>query len=185
MTDPGHQSRYNRLATPRHIVVMGVSGSGKSTLAQALAEELDLPMAEADEFHSPENIAKMSAQVPLTDDDRWPWLHSLRDWMSDHAETGSVITCSALRRSYRDVLRTASGKTLWLHVSVALPELETRLERRSDHFMPATLLKSQAATLEALDSDEDGAVLANDSTVEDLVAAALLWLRDEQVNGSE
>lgn len=158
---------------------MGVSGSGKSTLAAALAAELNLPMAEADEFHPPENIAKMASQTPLTDEDRWPWLDALRDWMSSQAETGSVITCSALRRSYRDVLRSARGRVVFLHVDVEIPRLNTRLAHRSGHFMPPALLESQLSTLEALDPDEDGIVLANDSTVEDLLESARAWLRAE------
>ncbi|GAA1108810.1 gluconokinase [Nesterenkonia jeotgali] len=158
---------------------MGVSGSGKSTLAAALAAELNLPMAEADEFHPPENIAKMASQTPLTDEDRWPWLDALRDWMSSQAETGSVITCSALRRTYRDVLRSARGRVVFLHVDVEIPRLNTRLAHRSGHFMPPALLESQLSTLEALDPDEDGIVLANDSTVEDLLESARAWLRAE------
>ncbi|EXF25090.1 gluconate kinase [Nesterenkonia sp. AN1] len=156
---------------------MGVSGSGKSTLAAALAADLGLPMAEADEFHPPENIAKMAAQTPLTDEDRWPWLESLRDWMSTQAATGSVITCSALRRSYRDVLRTAAGRVVFLHVDVEIPRLNTRLAHRSGHFMPPALLESQLSTLEALEPGEDGVVLANDTTVENLLESARAWLR--------
>ncbi|MCH8562362.1 gluconokinase [Nesterenkonia sp. YGD6] len=156
---------------------MGVSGSGKSTLAAALAAELNLPMAEADEFHPVENIAKMASQTPLTDEDRWPWLDALRDWMSAQVETGSVITCSALRRSYRDVLRTAAGRVVFLHVDVEIPRLNTRLAHRSGHFMPPALLESQLNTLESLDPEEDGVVLTNDATIEDLLEAARTWLR--------
>jgi gluconokinase len=176
MTNPPPQPSPGEPAPPRHLVVMGVSGSGKSTLAAALATELGLPMAEADEFHPAENIAKMASQTPLTDEDRWPWLDALRDWMSSKAETGSVITCSALRRSYRDVLRTATGNVVFLHVDVEIPRLNTRLAHRSGHFMPPALLASQLSTLEALDPEEDGVVLTNDSTIEDLLDAARTWL---------
>ncbi|GAA1817594.1 gluconokinase [Nesterenkonia flava] len=173
MTSP---STYPNQDTPRHLVVMGVSGSGKSTLATALARRLSLPMAEADEFHPPQNIAKMSSQIPLTDEDRWPWLHALRDWMTSHAETGSIITCSALRRSYRDLLRTATGDVLFLHIDVQTPRLQERVAHRSGHFMPPALLDSQLATLEPLAADEPGIRLSNDSTVEQLIDDAVAWL---------
>ncbi len=178
MTSPDPQPIRADSGTPRHLVVMGVSGSGKSTLALELASRLGLPMAEADEFHPPENIAKMSEQIPLTDEDRWPWLHALRDWMTRQARdgTGSIITCSALRRSYRDVLRQARGQVLFLHVTVDTPRLTDRLEHRSGHFMPPSLLESQLATLETLDPDEDGVVLSNDTTVDQLTEAAMTWL---------
>ncbi|MBE1523820.1 gluconokinase [Nesterenkonia lutea] len=156
---------------------MGVSGSGKSTLAAALAEELRLPMAEADEFHPAANIAKMASQTPLTDEDRWPWLEALRDWMTSQAATGSIITCSALRRSYRDLLRGAAGRVIFLHVDVDIPRLSTRLAHRSGHFMPPELLESQLKTLEPLGPEEDGVRLSNDADVDDLLETARSWLR--------
>lgn len=162
---------------PRHIVVMGVSGSGKTTLAQQLAEKVGVPMAEGDEFHPAENIAKMAAGTPLTDEDRWPWLEKLRKWMSaPHSQHGSIITCSALRRRYRDVLRAADGDVAFLHVVVEAPDLSTRLQHRAGHFMPTGLLDSQLATLEPLETDEHGLTLANGTTIEELVAAAHMWL---------
>lgn len=162
----------------RHLVIMGVSGSGKTTLALRLSEELGLPYAEADDFHPEANIRKMSEGSPLNDDDRWPWLARIRDWMSDHAQAGrgSIVTCSALKRSYRDLLRTAKGHVLFLHVSAAPAVLRERMEHRSGHFMPASLLPSQLATLEELKPDEDGVVLENAGTEEELVAAAKEWL---------
>lgn len=160
----------------RHIVVMGVSGSGKTTVAEALRNALGMPFAEADDFHPPENIAKMSAQIPLTDEDRWPWLRLLRDWMSDHEDTGSIITCSALRRPYRDVLRGAAGGTIFLHITTEHGILSDRLGSREGHFMPPALLASQLSTLEALEPDEPGVVLPNDTTVEALIAASLAWV---------
>ena len=176
MTSPDRKPIPHRPDAPRHLVVMGVSGSGKSTLALELADRLGLPMAEADEFHPPENIEKMSQQIPLTDEDRWPWLRTLRDWMSEQTAGGSIITCSALRRSYRDVLREAHGQVLFLHVTVDTPRLTGRLAHRSGHFMPASLLDSQLATLEALDADEGGVVLSNDGSIEDLIESASAWL---------
>lgn len=176
MTSPDLKPIRPRPDAPRHLVVMGVSGSGKSTLALELADRLGLPMAEADEFHPPQNIEKMSQQIPLTDEDRWPWLRTLRDWMDQQTPSGSVITCSALRRSYRDVLREAQGQVLFLHVTVEAPRLSDRLHHRSGHFMPASLLESQLATLEPLEPDEAGVALSNDRTVEDLIEAAAAWL---------
>ena len=161
---------------PRHLVVMGVSGSGKTTLSRMLAADLGLPMAEADEFHPPQNIAKMAAGISLNDSDRWPWLHSLRAWMSENAAHGSVVTCSALRRSYRDVLRTAGGETVFLHVILDVPRLHERLQHRCGHFMPPALLASQLHTLEPLESHEAGVEITNDGTEEELLKAARAWL---------
>jgi gluconokinase len=140
------------------LVVMGVAGSGKSTVARLLADRLGLPMAEADEFHPAANIAKMSAGVPLTDADREPWLRALRDWISEHdaAGRGSVVTCSALKRSYRDLLREASARVRFVHLSGTREVIAARMASRSGHFMPPSLLDSQFAALEPLGDDEDG-----------------------------
>lgn len=161
----------------RHIVVMGVSGTGKTTLAELLSQQLGLPYAEADEFHPPENIAKMSAGTPLTDEDRWPWLRALRHWMDSCADAGSIITCSALKRSYRDLLGTADGEVLFLHVDIDRTRLEDRLAHRSGHFMSPSLLDSQLAALEPLQPDEPGIRIINDSTPEQLIDAAVSWLK--------
>ncbi|MBI9115293.1 gluconokinase [Sanguibacter suaedae] len=148
----------------QHLVVMGVSGSGKTTLATNLSERLGWPVAEADTFHPPENIAKMTAGTPLTDEDRWPWLDAIRDWLTSQAQTGrsTIVTCSALRRAYRDVLGDAQGRVRFLHVTAAPEVIGERLSRRSGHFMPPTLLPSQLSTLEPLTDDEDGTTLAVD-----------------------
>lgn len=176
MTDPASYSIRHAAQPARHIVVMGVSGSGKTTLGRMLATEFGLPMAEADEFHPPENIAKMTAGTPLEDSDRWPWLDALRTWMDGHAAHGSLVTCSALRRSYRDVLRAADGETLFLHVVVEAPRLRDRLRHRSGHFMPPALMASQLAALEPLEADEAGVELVNDTTEQNLLEAARAWL---------
>ncbi|SOD62389.1 gluconate kinase, SKI family [Streptomyces zhaozhouensis] len=144
------------------VVVMGVSGVGKTTVARPLAERLGVPFAEADEFHSPENIAKMSAGTPLTDEDRRPWLESIGDWLRERRRTGEggVVTCSALKRSYRDLLRAgAEGEVFFLHLSGSPELVGERMARRTDHFMPPSLLRSQLATLEPLGPDEHGVVL--------------------------
>lgn len=157
-----------------HLVIMGISGSGKSVLAERLAARLDRPFAEADEFHPAANIAKMAAGTPLTDEDRWPWLRSLRDWMDREADAGGTIcTCSALKRSYRDLLREAAGRVVFLQVVCDPAVITERMEHRLGHFMPASLVPSQLATLEPLGEDEDGWVLENSGSVDELVERAL------------
>ncbi|MEV7178856.1 gluconokinase [Kitasatospora sp. NPDC093679] len=163
---------------PPVVVVMGVSGVGKTTVARLLAERLGLPGAEADDFHPPENIAKMSAGVPLGDRDREPWLHALGRWLGDRATagTGGVVTCSALKRQYRDTLRAHCPDAFFLHLSGGHELVQDRLAHRVGHFMPTSLLDSQYALLEPLQPDERGAVLDVGPTPAILVesAAALL-----------
>jgi gluconokinase len=154
------------------VVVMGVSGSGKTTVADLLADRLGWRQAEADDFHPPENVAKMRAGTPLTDADRRPWLAALRDWIS--ASDGSVvITCSALRKSYRDVLVTADAKVRFLHLDGDPELILERMSDREGHFMPTSLLQSQLATLEPLQPDEPGTVVDIDQTPEQIAADAL------------
>ncbi|MDQ4502882.1 gluconokinase [Sinomonas sp. ASV322] len=139
-----------------HIVVMGVAGSGKTTVAAALADRLGWVLAEADEFHPPANIAKMASGVPLTDEDRWPWLRSIRDWMTEQARGGrsTVLTCSALKHTYRELLAEAEGRVVFAHLDGSPELLAERMSGRSGHFMPTTLLPSQLATLEPLTEGE-------------------------------
>ncbi|MGM7668686.1 gluconokinase [Microbacterium sp. A93] len=159
---------------PLHLVVMGISGSGKSVLAERLAARLGRPFAEADEFHPAANIAKMSAGTPLTDEDRWPWLESLRAWMDRESNAGGTVsTCSALKRSYRDLLRGAAGRVVFLQVASDPAVITERVEHRMGHFMPASLVPDQLATLEPLGQDEDGWVLENSGSVDELVEQAL------------
>ncbi|WP_261663088.1 gluconokinase [Deinococcus sp. Marseille-Q6407] len=149
----------------KHLVIMGVSGSGKSTLAAELQRQLGWPFAEADEFHPQANIDKMSRGEALTDRDRWPWLEALRDWMSrqDRAGQPSLVTCSALKRSYRDLLRGAEGEVVFALLHGDRDLLSQRLQRRKGHFMPPSLLDSQLSTLELPAPDEAG-VLTLDIT---------------------
>ncbi|MEW1979647.1 gluconokinase [Citricoccus sp. NPDC079358] len=164
---------------PVHLVLMGISGSGKTTLAERLAEELNRPYAEADEFHSAANIEKMRSGAPLTDEDRGPWLAAIRDWMGTADTTrGTIVTCSALKRTYRDLLRQASGRVFFLHVICDPAVITERMEHRLGHFMPASLVPSQLATLEELGTDEDGAVLVNSGSVDELVEQALTIVAD-------
>ncbi|MBD8079904.1 gluconokinase [Cellulosimicrobium arenosum] len=157
-------------ALPEHLVVMGVAGSGKTTIATLVAERLHTTYAEADQFHPQANIDKMSAGTPLTDDDRWPWLEAIRDWLSSEADAGrsGVVTCSALKRSYRDLLRTAHGSVCFVHLDGSRELLGERMEHRSGHFMPTSLLPSQLATLEPLADDERGFTLDVSATPLDL-----------------
>lgn len=139
-----------------HLVVMGVAGSGKSTLAAALSRQLGWACAEADDFHPEANIAKMSQGIPLQDDDRWPWLGEIRNWMTAHAAAGqsTVLTCSALKRGYRHLLSGADGRVVFLHLDGGADLISQRMQGRVGHFMPPTLLPSQLATLEPLSQEE-------------------------------
>src|SRR6476661_3701341 len=124
------------------IVVMGVSGSGKSTVGAALAQRMRVPFADADDFHPPENIAKMSAGHALDDDDRYPWLETISEWLADHLD-GGVMSCSALKRSYRDQLRKHCPQVRFVHLHGSPEVIERRQASRPGHFMPASLLASQ------------------------------------------
>lgn len=143
---------------PLHLVFMGVSGSGKSTAMLAVRDLVGWETAEGDDFHPPENVAKMASGRPLTDADRWGWLESLAAWTKerDDAGTPTLLSCSALRRSYRDVLRRG-GRTFFVHLVGDKGLLLQRMQSR-DHFMPPTLLESQLDTLEHLGADEEGMV---------------------------
>jgi gluconokinase len=139
-----------------HLVVMGVAGSGKSTIAAALSRQLGWLCAEADEFHPQANIQKMSQGIPLQDEDRWPWLQEIQNWMTAQARAGqsTVLTCSALKQSYRQLLSRAEGRVLFLHLHGEADLIGQRMQGREGHFMPPTLLPSQLATLEPLSEAE-------------------------------
>ena len=163
---------------PLHVVVMGVSGSGKSTVARLLASRLGWAFAEADEFHPPANVAKMRGGTPLTDEDRWPWLRALRDWLSTQARGGhsTVVTCSALRRRYRDLLRGAPGELRFVHLTGTREQLAERMGHRQGHFMPLSLLDSQLGTLEPPSEDERALTLDIRDAPSALVEQVLAWL---------
>jgi len=160
------------------IVVMGVAGSGKTTIGTALAERLGVEYAEADAFHPKANIEKMSSGHPLTDSDRWPWLQAIAGWIREHQQTGGVVSSSALKRSYRDVLRTG-GDVWFLHLDGPRDLLAERMAGRSGHFMPVSLLDSQLADLEPLETDEHGLIVDIADSPGDIVAAALTCLAKE------
>ncbi len=166
------------MTEPELIVVMGVSGSGKTTVARGIAETMHWLFAEGDDFHPPDNVAKMQRGVPLTDADRRPWLELLGAWLSEQASHGrsAVITCSALRRSYRDVLRQGRPQVRFCHVTAAPELIQDRVEHRAGHYMPPSLLPSQIATLEPLQPDEPGVVVDGGGAVDQVLSAALTAL---------
>ncbi|SEF36184.1 gluconokinase [Amycolatopsis pretoriensis] len=159
------------------IVVMGVSGSGKTTIGTALATALGVEYAEADTFHSQANIDKMTAGHPLTDADRAPWLEAIAGWIRDHQDAGGVVTSSALKRRYRDVLRTG-GDVWFAHLHGDREILAERMKSRSGHFMPVSLLDSQLADLEPLEADEPGAIFDIRETPAEITEAALTAFRE-------
>lgn len=154
---------------------MGVSGSGKTTVGEGIARAMGWEYAEGDSFHSEANVAKMAAGTPLTDEDRWPWLRAIGDWLSEHEADGrsGVVTCSALRRVYRDLLRADRPDVRFCHVHADPDILQERLDHRAGHYMPASLLPSQLATLEPLEPDEPGVVVSVAGTPAEIVVRAL------------
>ena len=162
------------------IVVMGVSGSGKSTVGAALAQRLGVPFADADDFHPPANIAKMTAGVALDDDDRHPWLDAIGRWLADRCDGGGVMSCSALKRKYRDQLRSHCAQTEFVHLSGSLEVIAARQASRPGHFMPASLMASQFATLEPLQPDERGVTLDVDHDIDSIVGAYLAYAQEKE-----
>jgi carbohydrate kinase (thermoresistant glucokinase family) len=161
------------------IVVMGVSGCGKSSVGIALAEALGARFIDGDDLHPEANKAKMSAGIPLDDSDRWPWLelvsHALAEEVvetSGGSFSGTVVACSALKRIYRERILAGAPNTFFVHLDGSREILEQRLGVRSGHFMPATLLDSQLATLEPLGADEPGVVIDIDQSIGQIIALA-------------
>ena len=169
-----------------HLILMGVAGCGKTTAATNLHNALGRPVAEADDFHPEANIAKMSRGAPLTDADRRPWLESLRAWMSEQADRGTrtIVTCSALKRSYRDLLVGAHGRVFFIHLVADEEALRERMEHREGHFMPSALLPSQFADLEPLADDEDGVTVTSRPAPEQTLGAILAALETADAAGN-
>jgi carbohydrate kinase (thermoresistant glucokinase family) len=165
--------------TPLHIVVMGVSGCGKSTVGQMLAQQLGLPFIEGDTLHPPHNVALMAAGTPLTDADRADWLASIAQRLgrAQAAHQGLVVSCSALKRSYRDLLRATCPGLRLVHLQGSAAQLRQRLTHRIGHYMPPSLLDSQLATLEPPAADEAALTLDISASPQQLVAAALASLQ--------
>jgi gluconokinase len=164
------------------IVVMGVSGSGKSTVATGLVDRLGWDFAEGDDFHPTANVEKMRAGHPLDDEDRWPWLRTLADWIGEHERAGKsvVVTCSALKRVYRDLLCDGHPSVWFAHVTADADLLRERLSQRAGHYMPASLLGSQLATLEPLQDDEPGARISGAGSPDEVVESLLTTLDAER-----
>jgi gluconokinase len=161
----------------RAIVIMGVTGSGKSTLGQALAQALGWRFVEGDTLHPASNIAKMAAGMALSDEDRLPFLHNIGHALIESRPSGIVISCSALKRSYRDQLRISESDLVFVLPILRREQLLTRLMRRSGHFMPASLLDSQLAILEPPQADERSIQIDGAGTPGEQVQQALLALR--------
>jgi gluconokinase len=158
------------------IVVMGVSGAGKSTVGKLVGARLDCPFRDADSFHPKANIEKMSRGEPLSDEDRWPWLNAIAAWIAGHRAAGTtcVVTCSALKRAYRDIVtnrQSADVRLVYLKGDFDL--IEARLKARTGHFMPPGLLRSQFAALEEPAVDENAIVVSIDATPEEIATRVL------------
>ncbi len=154
------------------IVVMGVSGSGKSTVGAALAQRLRVPYLDADTLHPPANVAKMAAGQPLGDQDRYPWLERVGEWLAGHSDAG-VVSCSALKRKYRDRLRAHCPPVQFVHLSGSAELIGRRLAARPGHFMPPALLQSQLDTLEPLGAGERGVIVDVSEDAQTIVDAVL------------
>lgn len=161
------------VSLPAVILLMGVSGSGKSTIGAALSQKLGWPYADADEFHPPANVAKMRSGQPLTDDDRRPWLQAIAAHIDKTREKGghAIVSCSALKRVYRDILVGAREDVRLVLLDGAKEEIFARMSARKDHFMPLALLDSQFATLERPGADERPVVVSINGTPEEIAAA--------------
>jgi gluconokinase len=158
------------VATLDHpVVVMGVSGSGKTAVGSALADALKVPFQDGDDLHPAANVDKMRRGLALDDADRRPWLEQVGRWLAAHAE-GAVVACSALRRSYRDLLREHCAAVEFLHLSGDQDLIARRQSARRGHFMPPELLGSQIDSLEPLARDERGLVVDVELPVEAIVA---------------
>ena len=170
--------------TPCALIVMGVSGSGKSTVGVALAERLGWIFADGDKFHPASNVAKMHAGIPLTDDDRWPWLKAIADEIDRGCAAGSpsVIACSALKRAYRDVLVHGRGDVRIIYLRGDQPLIAHRLALRTGHFMPPGLLASQFQTLQPPGDDEGVVAVSIDAAVDTIVDDALRQLQPAAAN---
>lgn len=159
------------------LVVMGVSGSGKTTVGAALAARLGATFKDADDLHPLPNVEKMTAGVPLTDEDRWPWLRLVGAELAAEHPHGIVVACSALKRAYRDAIRAAAPSTRFILLKVDPSVLMERLVQRPGHFMPPSLLTSQLETLETLEATEAGITVRSEDGIDALADQILANLR--------
>ncbi len=163
------------------IIVMGVSGSGKSTIGEKIAEALKLPFLEGDSLHPEANVQKMSVGIPLQDEDRWPWLDAIGERLVE-ARGGIVISCSALKKIYRDRLRTAAGAPLlFVFLDGSFEVLHEHMDHRTGHFMPVSMLESQIATLESPVGEPFVFRADVADPVEKIVAESIDWVRGTTV----
>ena len=161
------------------LVVMGVAGSGKSAVALELVKRLGWAFAEGDDFHPSANVAKMRSGRPLDDEDRWPWLRAIAEWIGERAAAGqcAIVTCSALKRAYRELLGDGHPSVHFVHVDVSTDVLRERIGHRQGHFMPTSLLDSQLATLEPLQPDEPGFAVPADGPLDEVADRVVDELR--------
>lgn len=164
---------------PGTVVVMGVSASGKTTISNQLGAALDCHVLDADDLHPAANVEKMRAGISLNDADRAPWLQKVADWIAEQraSQHRVVVSCSALKRRYRDVLRQADPDMVFVWLDVDRPTLEKRIGHRAGHFMPASLLDDQLATLEPPAPDERAVRVVPKGAVEDTIAQIIAQLR--------
>ncbi|MHA7210426.1 gluconokinase [Arthrobacter sp. MDT1-65] len=162
------------------IVVMGVQGCGKSTLGSMLADTLGVPFVDGDDLHPARNRALMSAGTALTDEDRLPWLHAVGARLADGTPGGIVVACSALKRTYRDLLRGYAPGVAFVHPYGPRDLVAARISLREHEYMPPSLLDSQYSTLEHLDDTEDGIVLDLGSRPQELVSDAAAFLDESR-----
>lgn len=173
-------------AQPLKIIVMGVSGSGKSTLAQGLKDALGMRMKDGDELHLPQSIAKMSAGIALQDEDRWPWLERIANYLnniegSEQGLAGSIVACSALKKIYRDRIRQQAGPLVFLFLDGTPELIRQRMLARQGHYMQAGLLDSQIQTLEKPNTQETDVIHLNiDQTASQILHQALEQLQAMQ-----
>ncbi|SDR50628.1 gluconate kinase, SKI family [Rhizobiales bacterium GAS191] len=160
---------------PAVLVLMGVSGAGKTTIATLLAKRLGWPYRDADEFHPKANIDKMKSGVPLTDEDRWPWLRAIAAWIDEERANGrhAVVTCSALKRSYREIIIGDRRDVRLVFLKGDKGLLAQRLKARHGHFMPPALLKSQFDDLEEPGPAENPVTVSVDATPDEIVSHIL------------
>ena len=160
----------------KHVVVMGVSSCGKSTVGELLAQRTGLPFRDGDDMHPAANIEKMASGQALNDRDRQPWLESIGRFLAEH-ENGAIVGCSALKHSYREIIRAAAPDTVFVHLHGSYELLKERMSQRVGHFMPVSLLDSQFETLEDLRPEEAGLVLDVSAAPEELAAEAAQYLQ--------
>jgi len=160
------------------VVVMGVSGSGKSTVGKLLARQLKAEFLEGDDLHPPRNIERMASGIALTDNDRRDWLLEIAQQLADAraGRHGLVVSCSALKRGYRDMLRTAASQLAFVHIHASRELLEARMQARPGHFMPSSLLESQLQTLEPPGAGEQAITLDAALPPAEIAAQAAAWL---------